>query len=101
MKSIPEHIDGPRGEWFKKVNTLIQKAMECNDTISLTNILGQPDFIEYVEDSDRISDETGEIDTRYAEEYWNYKDPFRPKRIYRFAISNGYIVESSRVSKST
>lgn len=101
MKCIPENVDGPMGPWYRKVNELVKSAMESNDSRLVKEILGEPDFIEQVAADDRMPAGNKETDPRYPEVYWNYIDPFRPRKLYRFGISGEVIVAHSYETRAT
>ncbi len=100
MKGFTENVVGPKGPWYKKVNEVVLMAMKSDDPTYVKEILGDPDFIEKVEDEDRIPNGSNEIDPRYPEVYWNYIDPYRPRKLYRFGISGEIIVDHSHVTKA-
>lgn len=96
MKGFPEIPDGPLGYLYKRINEAVALAMDASDSDSVRQILGDPDDVEVVAESDRVSDD-GALDSQYPEIYWLFRDPYRPQRSYRFGISGRTIVERSRI----
>lgn len=99
MKGFPQKVSGPKGSWYKKINKVVSEAMLSDDPQFVKDILGEPDSVEKVAVEDRIPVGRNDIDHRYPEFYWIYYDPYRPKKMYRFGISNEKIVERSHHTK--
>ena len=98
MKGFTQQVEGPLGPWYQKVNATVSRAQAAATAEQLRDILGEPDTIEHVPDDDRRESEDTPIDARYPSEYWVYVDPYRPRFSYRFGISAGRIVETSRLT---
>ena len=98
MRDFPSQVSGPLGPWYKKVNAVIDAAYEAKTAAKLLAVLGEPDEIEGVSDDDRRAIGASAIDPRYAGKYWVYVDPYRPRMRYRFGVSDGKVVERTRVT---
>ena len=100
MKGFNPDEEGPRGVLYKKVNQAVAQAMIAESKEQLIKLLGNPDKIIQVPEAERICEDTQLVDLNYPEFYWDYLDPYRPNKLYRFGISGDIIVEKSNVSNA-
>jgi hypothetical protein len=101
MKGFPPNVDGPLGPWYQKVNAAIREATESRTIAELRDILGEPDAIEAVEDDDRRETKDAPVDEKYPEQYWVYRDPYRPRFYYYFGISRGRPIELYKEARAS
>jgi len=94
MKDFPAKVDGPMGPWFRKVNEVVAKAQTLKKASDLRGLLGEPDAVHAVETDDRVPDGEVRVSPRYPAEYWEFIDPYRPRRRYWFGINKGRVIES-------
>lgn len=97
MKDFPGKLDGPKGQWYRKVNERIAEATACSTVEELVEVLGKPDKVERAEEvttPSKFFESIGSIfrfgDER-AEEILTYVDPYRPRIRYRFGIVKGKV----------
>ncbi len=98
MKGFPEHVDGPMGPWYQKVNAAIGRAKAAKTVAEIREILGEPDDTIGVPDNDRRQDANSPIDPRYPAVILVYRDPYRKRVEYRFDVSNGRVIGFSKTS---
>lgn len=96
MKGIPAGIEGPKGLWYKRINEAVTSAATCRTQAELEEALGPPDRVEVTAENDRMPAGETRPDPRYPDRYFVYQDPLRPRRTYRYGISDGKIVEMTR-----
>jgi len=56
MKGFPEHVEGPMGPWYQKVNAAVAKVTRGKTVPQIREILGEPDETIEVPDDDRRQD---------------------------------------------
>jgi hypothetical protein len=101
MKGFSEPIEGPIGPWYQKVNEAVERAKEARTVRELVAILGDPDGVEVLSaDERRVDDHTSPIDPRHPAKIFEYADPYRRGRFYRFDVSDsGAILGMTRLSR--
>jgi len=101
MKGFPPVVEGPLGPWYQKVNAAIRSAEKVNAVQELRNILGDPDSVEVLSDEERRGEaDDAPIDPRHPAQMWEYPDPYRRGRFYRFDVSEkGRVMGFTRVTR--
>jgi hypothetical protein len=77
MKGFPTTVDGPMGEWYKKVNAVVEPAMKAVTESEIRELLGEPDELIVVPDDERRDDETSKVSDMYPDHIFIYNDPYR------------------------
>ncbi|MEQ1654068.1 MAG: hypothetical protein ABL960_00075 [Nitrospira sp.] len=101
MKGFSEPAEGPIGPWYQKVNEVVERAQQARTVQELVAILGDPDEVEALTDDERrVGDSTSPIDLRHPAKIFEYADPYRRGRFYRFDVSeSGAVLGMTRLSR--
>ena len=98
MKGFPQIIHGSKGQWYQRVNAVIDSVNEGDTLEKLVELLGEADTIhstKNIQTPSQFFENIGSIfrfGDEMAEEVWEYQDPYRPRRRYEFYIQNGRII---------
>lgn len=101
MKGFSEPAEGLIGPWYQKVNEAVERAQQASTVQELIVMLGDPDRVEVLSDDERrVDDPTSPIDPRHPAKIFEYADPYRRGRFYRFDVSDsGAVLAMTRLSR--
>jgi len=101
MKGFSEPVEGPVGPRYQQVNEAVGQAQQARTVQELVAILGDPDGVEVLSDDERrVGDTTSPIDPRHPARIFEYADPYRRGKFYRFDVSDsGVVLGMTRLSR--
>lgn len=85
------------GPWYKRVNSLIAQASQCDTLEELIELLGEPDELQVGSEARKPSDFFSEMGSifRFGDEnadvVVSYADPYRNGVRYKFGVEAGKI----------